>query len=103
MARVYNFTAKFSNNIWISSGRSFNKPLSVHLEVDGKSNIGIVVQKQVTGGYVDAGRRNTGDFEGAINFPIGHLTQSGGLYRIQLVNNKYDTQVNVTSGQLYYT
>ncbi|WP_156857183.1 hypothetical protein [Oceanobacillus sp. AG] len=103
MAKVYNFTASFSNNIWINGGRNFNKPLSVMLGVQGKANVGIVLQKAVTGGYVDAGRLNTGDFEGAINFPIDHLTQGGGVYRIRLVNNRYNTQVNVTNGQLYYT
>lgn len=99
MARVYNFTADFNDNVWINGGTSYNKPLSVMLGISGKANVDIVVYK----GNTKVGSVTTGLFEGAINFPISHLTKSGGFYKIQLDNRRYLKPVVVTNGQLYYT
>lgn len=101
MARVYNFTANFSNNVWIGggTGTSFNKPLSVMLDVDGQADVDIVVYK----GSTKVGTVTTGLFQLGVNFPIGHLTSSGGLYKIRLVNRRYLKPVVVKHGQLYYT
>lgn len=99
MAKVYNFTAEFSNNVWIKGGASFNKPLSVHLGVSGQANVDIEVYR----GSTKVGTVTTTLFQGAVNFPISHLTKSGGSYRIKLVNRRYLRPVVVTNGQVYYT
>lgn len=101
MAKVYNFTAEFSDFVWIGggTGRSFNKPLSVVLGLSGQANVDIEVYK----GSTKVGTVTTTLFQGAVNFPIGHLTSSGGLYRIRLSNRRYLRPVKVTSGSVYYT
>lgn len=100
-AKVYDFDASFSDHVWIDGGRLFNEPLSVALSPKGKVNISIRVYKS-DGTHV--GDRNTGKFEGGVNFPIGHLTNSGGVFKVKLTNiTGQNTQVVLNSGQLYYT
>ncbi|WP_143544325.1 hypothetical protein [Salinicoccus kekensis] len=96
---VYHFgRTTFANNISIGQNRRFTTPQSVLISPDGTVNLRIEV---IPAGATSGESVATGRFSSDVNFPINHLTSSGGQYTIRLNNAGFGT-AELNGGSVYY-